>query len=663
MIKSLLCSFVIFISIQGRASQVDSLIHLANESANDSLRTFYWHAAAQRIHTDSALLILHARLAWANEVQHEFWQAKLHQTLGKKCQQIRGGLDSLILYSKKSYGLFDLLNNEVEKGRSGMQIGIGLANKGERQEAMRFLLEAAVLFEQGGAHSILAPLYINMASIYAQAGELDKEIELLRKANKITKSTGDERNEAISSMGIRTYYVNQGNLDSAEHYAQRAFEIAQKRGDPILKLYSLFNLASMEEGRGNIEKAESYYLSLLALNPVGHDGARMRYRCGDFYYKTNRLRKARAYLEVALAESKELGASDLTMNIQAILTNVYKKLGMFRSATLSAHDYMHLADSLHGVEVRSNVNELSIKYESEKKERENQELLAKQGKKELEIIKLNTKLRQQVFLVILGVLAILAAILISFFLKKQQRQKLQIARQKQAIQEQKISELEAMQMITSMKSLVQGQENERGRIAKELHDGIGSIMASLKLSLSQLPHYGERQDYQQLVSNINALYDKANSELRRIAQNLMPATLTRYGLIAALEDFVAELNYSGKVHIDFQYLFAESNLPDELSLSLYRVIQELLNNAIRHGKPSEVLVQLMKHDDVVNITVEDNGLGFDVNNMDPGNGLQNIESRLAFFGGHMRIESNPKLGTTIYIECPAETKSMNQTIK
>jgi signal transduction histidine kinase len=225
-----------------------------------------------------------------------------------------------------------------------------------------------------------------------------------------------------------------------------------------------------------------------------------------------------------------------------------------------------------------------------------------------------------------------------------------IAFQREKIQAQRIRELEQAQQLLAAKAMLQGQEAERSRLAKDLHDSLGGMLSGIKLSLSHVqsnallpaPHAaGFALALQQLDATIG--------ELRRVAHSLMPEGLVRYGLAPALRDFCGHFEGSAPFRITLQTFGLENRLAPDEELILYRIVQELLNNVVKHAGATEVLVQLIRTADVVTLAVEDNGAGFDVNRSHPGIGLGNIRSRADHLGATLDIHSTPGVGTSVTV--------------
>ncbi|MBK8704160.1 MAG: sensor histidine kinase [Saprospiraceae bacterium] len=201
--------------------------------------------------------------------------------------------------------------------------------------------------------------------------------------------------------------------------------------------------------------------------------------------------------------------------------------------------------------------------------------------------------------------------------------------------------------------MMQGQEKERSRLARDLHDGLGGMLSGIKQALfamkgNQILPETSAAALSQVVSDL----DRSINELRHIARNMMPEALVRFGLKDALEDFCDHLKQSGELKIHFQSFGMEERLPQETEVVLFRIAQELLNNVVRHAKASNSLVQLLRDKDRLSLTVEDDGKGFDAAalNQVQGIGWVNIRSRVNYLGGELDVRSAPGEGCSVHIE-------------
>ncbi len=206
------------------------------------------------------------------------------------------------------------------------------------------------------------------------------------------------------------------------------------------------------------------------------------------------------------------------------------------------------------------------------------------------------------------------------------------------------------------KAVIEAEEKERRRIAQDLHDGVGQILSAAKLNLSGLEDKLKLENPEQslLLSNALELVNDSVKEVRSVSHNMMPNTLIKLGLASAVREFITKIASVPNLRIDLQIVGMEERLENTVETVLYRVIQEVVANIIKHAKANEISMQLIRHDNELTIMIEDNGVGFDKNNITKfeGIGLKNIISRIEFLNGNVDFDSTPGQGTTVVIEIP-----------
>ena len=201
------------------------------------------------------------------------------------------------------------------------------------------------------------------------------------------------------------------------------------------------------------------------------------------------------------------------------------------------------------------------------------------------------------------------------------------------------------------------QDQERKRIAQDIHDGLGSVLSAVKLKLSGLQYDagGLPGDQQEKYQGILTMLDDASAELRNISHNIMPATLARLGLVAALQNLADGISSYPGLHVDFTEHGFNERITEEKEMSIYRIILELINNTVKHSRATQLIVQLIRHPFNINIVVEDNGVGFNYAQtvtQTQGIGLNNIRSRVEYLKGSIDFDSRKGEGTSILIDIP-----------
>jgi signal transduction histidine kinase len=204
--------------------------------------------------------------------------------------------------------------------------------------------------------------------------------------------------------------------------------------------------------------------------------------------------------------------------------------------------------------------------------------------------------------------------------------------------------LEKEKEIRVLEAMIQGEEKERSRLARELHDGVGGILSASKMHLSIFKNRTEDQELQQGLS----LIDTASSEIRNIAHNLAPEFLTRYGIDKALEAFCERVS-NRKLQVLYYRYGEVPPLEQNFQIAVYRIVQELINNAMKHSQGDQAVVQMNIHEQAMHITVEDNGTGLSAEKAQ-GIGLVNLKARVAAMNGVIEIDSRAGEGTSILLE-------------
>ncbi len=222
---------------------------------------------------------------------------------------------------------------------------------------------------------------------------------------------------------------------------------------------------------------------------------------------------------------------------------------------------------------------------------------------------------------------------------------------------QKIIELEKERKLDAAQSLMKGQEEERSRLSKDLHDGVGGLLSGVKLSMSTMKgNVFLSEENAQSFNNVISQLDQSITELRRVSHNMMPEALIKYGLKEALENYCENLNLSGDINVKLQAYGMEQRMDQNTEIIIYRIIQELLNNIIKHAEAKNVLIQLIRKEAKFTLTVEDDGKGFDVKELKnkTGAGLANIKARTEYLNGTVDIVSKKDEGTSVTIEGETE---------
>jgi signal transduction histidine kinase len=392
--------------------------------------------------------------------------------------------------------------------------------------------------------------------------------------------------------------------------------------------------------------------AMIYLNRVTEMDKIPKYRESYGYYliianliKSRALFQQKKYAETIALVNENLTRAEETgspirneiIDAHKIISESYKALGEYEKAYQHADLYLALHDSVMKKDKLDMVNQLEIRYRLSEKDKE----LAKQ---KLAIEETKNKVHKRNLL--LGCISIAAIFLtVMFFLWRKN------SLHKQKLQEEKINSFDQQMEITRLNATINGEERERIRIAQELHDGIGGLLAISTINFEQVKHdlYLENEGN---FSEGLKLLKEASVELRKTAHNIMPEILLQKGLVEAVKSFCERMAGNNSINISFQTVGSIKKFNKEFELLLYRITQELLHNILKHSKATEALVQICFQEEGVDLTVEDNGIGMpsERRSSSGGMGLQSIQDRIKAINGHMEIKTAPDQGTGIYIE-------------
>jgi signal transduction histidine kinase len=227
-------------------------------------------------------------------------------------------------------------------------------------------------------------------------------------------------------------------------------------------------------------------------------------------------------------------------------------------------------------------------------------------------------------------------------------------KQKQKIQQQRIADLETQQQLTATEAVLKGEEQERTRLAKDLHDGLGGMLSGIKYSFNTMKgNLVMTPENAQAFERSMDMLDSSIKEMRRVAHNMMPEALVKFGLDTALKDFCADINNSGALKISYQSIGLENIVLEQTTaITIYRIVQELINNTMKHAVAKTAIVQVTKTNNQLAVTVEDDGKGFDTSilRQSKGIGWSNIQNRVEFLKGNLDVQSEKEKGTSVHIE-------------
>ena len=333
-----------------------------------------------------------------------------------------------------------------------------------------------------------------------------------------------------------------------------------------------------------------------------------------------------------------------------LLASAFAKSGRFEDAYRAVVIQQSYQDSLLTQEKEKALQELDIQYEVRQKE----QALERLGlENELQRALVRRERTGRIALTLSTVLFALMAIGAVAWYRQRITQENRLSQQEADLQAARIQQLEQREQVNTLHAMIRGQENERKRIASDLHDSLGSLLSTIKLHVRAALPAGEPEAAR---TDVSRMLDHAGEEVRRISHHMMPDVL-QFGLGPALTDLAQDLNQAMAVDVHCQIIGQEpEDFGEDRKIMLYRIAQEGVQNALKHAEPKQVLMQLSWLADQAQITIEDDGRGFDVKGVNSGLGLRSMQSRTDFLGGQIHLESTPGDGTVIEVQIPIDQR-------
>jgi two-component system NarL family sensor kinase len=439
------------------------------------------------------------------------------------------------------------------------------------------------------------------------------------------------------------YYHNVSQNDSSRYYAIKNIELGRRlKVSPsmIMAAYLNMGITYIDDKKPDLA-IQAIRSAVAAASAQGK--ANNRYLIfadillGEAYNLKGQFSTAEALIAPALAQAKALNIISIVEHAHKTLADAYEGTGQYKNAAEQRKLYTIVKDSLMKAEKMELSYNLEMKYRISEK---NKEL----AQKELAIVQQENKLKTKNTWIggITAGLILISLLSTLLFIRN---------RHKQRIQSNKILALQKDMEIDRLKAMISGEENERKRIARDLHDGIGGTLGSIRGQLSMIFRKHKTSNVDKDFVELMTLLEEASSELRKTAHNLMPEILLQQGLAKATGIFCERVNKGHIVAINFETYGDETGLPSHFELTTYRIIQELVHNIVKHAEATEATVQLVFHDAQLCLTVEDNGKGMHQKGQQvTGMGMKTLKERVQSLDGQIDIESQPGKGTSVYIE-------------
>lgn len=595
---------------------------------------------------DSASVLAHQLLNMAKASANKQQLADAHSTmtLAKIWQNRPDEADSL---NKLAWQMNKETGNLKEQCNNLNYFGKIRQNRQQQQEALRYFLDALEISEKNGFHSLTQYSYRSMSNLSIAQQKNEKGLEYAQKAlqeGRLQHSAPDIADDFVS---LAVAYEKNEQPDSAAKYYSQAFDMYKKAANVFRQGYVLSEWSILYEESDPVRSfemavdAQQYFDSvapqnILSVTNIGNIGAGfsdmaemdslpLLKRFPQTRTKTGFLNQAVLYLKRAVELSHQNNLPIQLSYFGEYLSDVEAGLGNYQQAFENLQMAKQKSDSMFSQKQKNAL----AKLESEK------ELFALQ--------QANDKKTAANRLMSVAGIALLLVSLLGF----------RNFRNRQKIQRQKIAELENEKKLAAVDALIQGQEEERKRLATDLHDGLGGMLSGVKLTFNNMKEnlVLTPENVERFEKSLEQL-DNSIGELRKISHNLMPDVLVKFGLSEALKDFCASLSGNPRPVIIFQYHGAERSFNNTSKLFIYRIVQELVYNAVKHAGAGEILAQVTVSPSQVLIAVDDDGKGFETGELigNKGVGMKSVKQRVEYLNGKLQIDSSPGKGTSVNIE-------------
>ncbi len=498
--------------------------------------------------------------------------------------------------------------------------------------AVQYYLEAMQYLEKTNDQLKIAANYHCLGIAYYMLKNYPLSLKYYYKSIEVGQNIGHPDETGYNYNGIGVAYKEIKRYDSALLYLEKAHVAAEKNNDQYLLSHNLSNKGEVYSATNHLDEALKCLSAAFILQLKNNDQrgvSETSVLLGDAFLNTGDYVQSRKYYDSARIIATSIDAKDVLKNAWKGLSTVYSRLNDPGAALLAYQRYSDLKDTLYTEESSRQVAEMQTKYNTEKQEKENTLLQKENTIKNLQL----ARERNQKYTIIASV-AFLILISFVYYNRYRLKQKNEILKER---------ELRAY-------AVFQAQENEKTRLSGELHDGLGALLALIKLNLSSIAanHTNEK-----ILISTKQLATDAITEVRNIAHELMPSVLAKSGLHAALMEMVNSVKASGALDIELTYSLSE-RLPPAIESNLFRIVQEATNNIVKHSGATNEILNIAQDGDYVVVTIKDNGKGFDKNILSKisGNGLNNIVSRVNTMKGKTDIIAGKNNGTQIEIVVP-----------
>ena len=530
-------------------------------------------------------------------------------------------------------------------------IGEVQAQQGHYAAAVRTYVQALRLEEKYGDPDRIAADLANLGLVYFQMGRYRAALAYQLRFLRVPGRHFYANNDAIACNAAGQAYARLGQPDSARTYFGRALALSRSNDDRRDEAMALVNLGRLDAQAGRPGPAATALRQGLQIQQQLDDQleqAQTLLALADLEAARRQPALALGYYQQALALARRTHSPETQRAARAGLATAHAGLGHFAQAYAEGRQAAVLRDSLLDETSIRQIVEMQTRYETERKEAQNRLLMKQQQLQAARLAGQQQLIRRRSVQLWAGLViaGLLAGVGYLAYNRRRLRREIEFAQERQLLTQQRAA------------AVLAAEEAERRRIGADLHDGVGQLLSVVKLHLSALseelrPRLDPSEE--QRFSTALDVVDESVREVRGISHDLLPNALLKRGLALAVREFLDRMRRPGRLNIQLEtFGLAEAHLPSEVEYALYRVVQEAVQNIVKHAHATAITLQLVCHPGELTLVVEDNGVGFDpaAPGAAPGVGLHNMAGRIAYLGGELVVDSSPGRGTTLTAVVP-----------
>lgn len=553
---------------------------------------------------------------------------------------IKSEFDSALYYYQQSVIISKETNYLVILASAYNNIGMVHQNRGNYSESIKAYLDALRIFEKLNDEKGIGSTYNNLGLVYSNLKQNEQALLFQQKALKIRQKIKDNYGIGASLTNIGLIYSDMGDDEKALDYYLKSLKIKEELDDKYGLGILLNNLALTYMDKKEYVKALEMYRKSANYHLEINDNNGLIFSLINIsvvYIRMKDFEHAETIIDSARQLAIDVKSRSRLAKVYEAYAFLFGKSGNYYRGYTAYKVLDSLKDSIYSENMSRNAAEMRELYETDKKEGKILLLQKENEIKNLEISQQKIRNRNQLLAAVILLLLSISGIAL-WYIRTKYRLKVKGEQEKRLIQKEAYT------------AVVNAEEVERKRIAMELHDGLGQLLSAARLNVSVLEDVANEDD-KQVVENAELLIDQAITDLRNISHNLMPSALIRLGLIPALNDMAAKINSSKQINMMVSAEGISQRLPESFEIALYRVVQEAVNNILKHAGATVIQVNLAKEDDILKLEISDNGKGMPENaeKNSKGIGWEDIRSRVSLFNGNMKLYSDPDIGTRINI--------------